>query len=155
MPDVKTFLGAVCVSGALLLSGAAMGAQWETVARTSDESIFVDLESLRLVGSHVEAQGMHSYVQSRNLGQDWYVHRSRLMTYRFDCGAEMLAYTSFEMKSGELGSGETVYAGSTGGDLFPAASHPLDLKLMGKVCSPANLARAERQASEKSRLASR
>lgn len=155
MKHVAKVAGSLCLGASLWFSGAATGAQWETVARAADETVFVDLDSLRKVGAYVEAQGLHSYEQPRNLGPDWFVHRSRLMWYRFDCGSEKLAFTAFEMKSGELGSGDTVFAGTTGADLFPAAAHALDLKLMGKVCSPSSVARAHRQGTEEARLASR
>jgi hypothetical protein len=155
MNTTKTLIAAVLATSALAASGAALSADWETVTRAADETVFLDLDSLRIAGPRIEAKVIHNYVQARNLGDDWYEHRSRVMTYRFDCGAEMLGFTSFEMKSGELGSGETVFGGATGGDLFPASADPQDAKLISKVCNPANLARAERQAGLESRLARR
>lgn len=155
MFHLKVLAGAVAVSCALSLTSTATAAQWESVVRNADEALYVDLDSLRMVDGHVEAQALHTYAKSRTLGQDWYAHRSRVMTYRFDCNGEKLAFTAFDLRSGELGSGETVIAGTTGGHMFPAASDPLDGKLMGKVCSPANLVRAERHGGDAGRLASR
>ncbi len=155
MNTTKTLIAAVLATAALGSSGAALSAEWESVTRAADETVFLDLDSLRIAGPQIEAKVIHNYVQARSLGDDWYQHRSRVMTYRFDCAAEMLGFTGFEMKSGELGSGETVFGGATGGDLFPASADAQDAKLIAKVCNPANVARAERQAGFESRLARR
>lgn len=155
MFPLKTLVGAAAIACSLFETSTATATQWESVVRNADEALYVDLDSLRMVDGHVEAQALHTYSKARTLGQDWYAHRSRVMTYRFDCNGEKLAFTAFEMRSGELGSGETVIAGTTGGYMFPAASDPLDDKLMGKVCSPANLTRAERHGGDAGRLASR
>jgi hypothetical protein len=155
MNTTKTLIAAVLATATLASSGAAFSADWETVTRAADETVFLDLDSLRIAGPRIEAKVIHNYIQARNLGDDWYEHRSRVMTYRFDCGSEMLGFTGFEMKSGELGSGETVFGGTTGGDLFPASADPQDAKLISKVCNPANVARAERQDGLESRFARR
>jgi len=155
MFPLKTLASAAVIASSLFVAATATAAQWDSVVRNADEALYVDLDSLRMVGGHVEAQALHSYSTARTLGQDWYAHRSRVMTYRFDCNGEMLGFTAFEMRSGELGSGETVFAGSTGGSMFPAASDPMDREFMGKVCNPANVTRAERHGGESGRLASR
>lgn len=155
MFPLKTLASTAVVSWSLFVMPIATAAQWESVVRNADEALYVDLDSLRMVDGQVEAQALHTYSKPRTLGQDWYAHKSRVMTYRFDCNGEKLTFTAFEMRSGELGSGETVIAGTSGGHMFPAANDPLDGKLMGKVCSPANLTRAERGGGDAGRLASR
>lgn len=151
----KSLVSATVLSAVTVASGAALGAEWETVARAADETVFVDLDSLRISGAQIEAKVIHNFVQPRNLGTGWYEHRSRVMAYRFDCVAETLAFTAFEMKTGELGSGETVFSGVTSGDMFPASADVVDTKMIAKVCNPANVARSERQGTADSRLARR
>lgn len=152
MNIVKTLIAAT-LAAAALSSGAAFSADWETVTRGTDETVYLDLDSLRLAGGRIEARVIHNFERPRTLGDDWYQHRSRVMTYHFDCAAEMLGFTTYEMTKGELGSGEAVFGGVAGGELFPAGLDPQDARLISRACNPANVARAGRQVGAEPRLA--
>lgn len=154
MTVTKT-LAAVFAAAALASSGSCLAADWETVVRNADETVYLDLDSLRIAGGRIEGQVMHSYERSRDLGENWYQHRSRVMTYQFECASEMLGFTSYEMTKGELGSGEVVFGGVAGGALFPAANDPQDARLIARACNPANVARAGRQNGAEPRFALR
>jgi hypothetical protein len=140
---IATALTAASVT--LAAGGLAHAAEWATVAADADETVFVDLESLAVAGSSIEAQVLHNFTRIRTLGDDWYEHRSRVMRYRVSCESGRLGFVSFEMMSGELGSGSTVFAGTTSGELFDAADDTMDGRLVYRLCTPAIVARAERQ----------
>lgn len=130
---------------ALATGNLAHAAEWETVAAQGDETVFVDMQSLAIAGSMIEARVLHNYRNARSLGDDWYEHRSRIMSYRVACDSGRLGFVALEMKSGELGSGDTVFEGMTSGELFDAEKGAADGRLVYRRCTPAVVARAERQ----------
>jgi hypothetical protein len=139
---IKAVVGAVAM---LATAVAVQAAEWETVARVDNETVYLDLDSLRMVEGVIEGRVMHNYDRARTIGDSWYAHRSREMTYRFDCAAGELGYRSFAMWRGELGTGEQVFAGKASADMYAADPDQGDVAMMSQVCSAAKVARAGRQ----------
>jgi hypothetical protein len=139
---IKAVVGVVA-----MLAGAVsvQAAEWETVARVDNESIYLDLDSLRVVEGYVEGRALHNYQRERTIGDSWYSHRSREMSYRFDCATGELGYRAFAMYRGELGTGEVVFSGKASMDMYAADPDQGDVAMLATACSPAKVARAERQ----------
>jgi hypothetical protein len=139
---IKAVVGVVA-----MLAGAVsvQAAEWETVARVGDEAVYLDLTSLRVVDGTVEGRVLHTYEQARTVGDDAYAHLSREMGYRFDCASGELGYRSFAMLSGAPGSGTVVFSGEASADMYAAGADVGDLAMLATACSPAKVARAERQ----------
>jgi hypothetical protein len=139
---IKVAMGAVAM---LVAAVSVQAAEWETVTRAGDETVYLDLASLRVADGGIEARVLHTYRSERTVGDDAYGHLSREMSYRFDCAAGELGYRAFSMWSGELGSGQVVFSGKASVDMYAAGSDAGEVAMLATACSPAKVARAERQ----------
>jgi len=141
---IKVAMGAVAMLAAAV---SVQAAEWETVTRAGDETVYLDLASLRVADGGIEARVLHTYRSERTVGDDAYGHLSREMRYRFDCASGELGYRSFAMWSGELGSGSVVMSGEATADMYAAGENTAEVAMVAAACAPAKVARAERQSA--------
>ena len=112
----------------------ANAADWSVVTPARDEAVYFDRASVHQSGSVKEAWVLHSYHQTQTLG-DAFAHKSKLILYAFRCDLRQAGYSQWTFKSGELGSGSTVWASHAAAiSFFPADNDPAIAGVMARIC---------------------
>jgi hypothetical protein len=101
----------------LVLSMSVIAApDWPKVATVNMGTVFLDRASVTSAGEFVSVRILRNYDQLVTLGNDpvtnevWYPHRSVNLGYLANCETGKVALKSWQMYSGNFGSGETVWA---------------------------------------------
>lgn len=100
------------ILAALLMAAAsAFAGEWSLVATDRDEIVFVDRASIRQDADLKKVLVLHSYSKVQTIGDDAFPHKSEIMLYAVRCEDHSLGFEEWTMTSGEIGSGETIWAG--------------------------------------------
>lgn len=100
------------ILAALLMAAvSAFAGEWSLVATDSDEIVFVDRASIRQDADLKKVLVLHSYSKVQTIGDDAFPHKSEIMLYAVRCEDHSLGFEKWTMTSGEIGSGETIWAG--------------------------------------------
>jgi hypothetical protein len=119
----------------LLAASSAFAGEWSLVAENKDEIVFVDRTSIQQDGDLKKARVLHSYSKVRTIGGEAFPHKSEILLYAVRCEDRSLGFEQWTMTAGEIGSGETVWAGHvTGPSLYQDPHNPLAVSMIDSVC---------------------
>lgn len=119
----------------LLLSGTAHAADWRSLDSTDTSQVFLDEGSIATVGDQAEAVVLVNYTSARTLGDDWFQHRSQVVRYRVACTTGEAALKAWTFKSGELGSGTTVWKRTQDAPVLATpAPDTVESRLVARLC---------------------
>lgn len=120
----------------LLFTGAAHAADWRSLSADTATQVFVDRNSVTTEGAVSEAVVLVNYSTPHTLGDDWFPHRSQVVRYKLACDTGEAALKSWAFKTGELGSGATVWKNTQEDPLLakPAAD-TVESLLVAKLCT--------------------
>jgi hypothetical protein len=97
--------------------------------------VYVDRESIRHEGGLTRAVVLHNYSTVRTIGDTAFPHKSKVIEYSFRCDESSLGYSSWKMRSGEFGTGRTVWARQAESvTYFLAGNDPIYARLLNEVC---------------------
>ena len=116
--------------------------EWVTVADSGEATVLLDLTSLAKTGELVSIQVLRNYDQLITLGNDpttnemLYPHRSVKLSYLANCESGKVSLESWQMFSGNFGTGETVWTDrELGTPAFMATSSPEESSALQAACS--------------------
>ena len=116
--------------------------EWVTVADSGEATVLLDLTSLAKTGELVSIQVLRNYDQLITLGNDpttdemLYPHRSVKLGYLANCESGKVSLESWQMFSGNFGTGETVWIDKElGTPAFMATSNPEESSALRAACS--------------------
>ena len=116
--------------------------EWVTVADSGETTVLLDLTSLAKTGELVSIQVLRNYDQLITLGNDpttnemLYPHRSVKLGYLANCESGKVSLESWQMFSGNFGTGETVWTDrELGTPAFMATSSPEESSALQAACS--------------------
>ena len=116
--------------------------EWVTVADSGETTVLLDLTSLAKTGELVSIQVLRNYDQLITLGNDpttnemLYPHRSVKLGYLANCESGKVSLESWQMFSGDFGTGETVWTDrELGTPAFMATSSPEESSALQAACS--------------------
>jgi hypothetical protein len=119
----------------LALSAPAFASNWSNVSPAESETVYVDRDSIRHEGGLTTAVVLHNYGSVRTIGDTAFPHKSKVIEYAFRCEDASLGYSAWSMRSGELGTGQTVWARRAKSvTYFGAGNDPTHTKLLSEVC---------------------
>lgn len=120
----------------LVVNGASQAADWRSLSVDNATQVFVDRSSVTSDGVVSEAVVLVNYSTTHTLGDDWFPHRSQVVRYQLACATGEVALKSWAFKTGELGSGATVWNSTLADPLLakPAAETVASL-LVAKLCT--------------------
>jgi hypothetical protein len=120
----------------LLAAGSAFAGEWSLVAGNKDEIVFLDRTSIQQDGGLKRARVLHSYSKVRTIGDEAFPHKSEILLYAVRCEDRSLGFEQWTMTAGEIGSGETVWAGHVAGpSLYQDPHNPLVVSMIDSVCN--------------------
>ncbi len=120
----------------MVATSSAFAANWSLVAGDKDEIVFVDRSTIQQHGDLKKARILHSYSKVRTIGDNAFPHKSEILLYSVRCEDRSLGFEQWVMTAGEIGSGETVWAGHvTGPTLYQDPKNPIFLSMIDSVCS--------------------
>lgn len=120
----------------LVVTGAAHAADWRSLSADAATQVFVDQNSVTTEGPTSEAVVLVNYSTTHTLGDDWFPHRSQLVRYKLACDTGEAALKSWAFKTGELGSGATVWKSArTEPQLARPAADTVESLLVAKLCT--------------------
>lgn len=120
----------------LVVAGAAHAADWRSLSSDAATQVFVDQNSMTSDGAKSEVVVLVNYSTTRTLGDDWFPHRSQVVRYQLACDTGEAALKSWTFKTGELGSGATVWRSA---QTEPLLAHPaadtVESLLVARLCT--------------------
>ena len=127
----------------LAMSMTAFAApEWIKLADSSDSTAYLDVTSFSNRGDFVHLQLLRNYEQLITLGNDpttnavLHPHRSVKLGYLANCESGKVSLSSWQMFSGNFGSGETVWADKEqGAPAFIAPSTDEESVALSAACS--------------------
>ena len=131
------------VASTLAISMSAFAApEWVKLADSTDSTSYLDVASVSSHGDLVNLQLLRNYEQLITLGNDpttnevIYPHRSVKLGYLANCESGTLSLSSWQMFSGNFGSGETVWNDKEqGAPAFMAPSNLEESSALNAACS--------------------
>ncbi len=131
------------VASTLALSVSAFAApEWVKLADSSDSTSYINVASVSSRGEFVNLQLLRNYEQLVTLGNDpttnevFYPHRSVKLGFLANCESGKLSLSSWQMFSGNFGSGETVWTDKEqGAPAFMAPSTAEESSALNAACS--------------------
>lgn len=128
----------VTAAALIAAASAASAADWRMVAGNASGQTFIDRDSFTAeTPSVATVQVLENFSATQTLGDPVYPHMSRYTTLAVDCANAAVAYDNWDLKSGHLGSGKTVWADDMqGGRAFfrPEAGSGYD-RVVQSVCN--------------------
>ncbi|MFO1319233.1 MAG: hypothetical protein U1F52_06440 [Burkholderiales bacterium] len=129
----------------ILLSGAALADEWQTLPADGDGSVYLDRGSIARHGNEIDAKVLVNYSSVQTIGDDAFPHRTRVLRYGLSCATGEVRLAGWTFTSGELGSGAVVWSG-------PSVAHvaetpnagSLESTLLKTLCAPDRLSRLDR-----------
>ena len=122
----------------LAVSFNAVAADWDMVASSAEEQVFVDSQSiLKDADNLLQVRILENFADPMTMGHGLYEHKSRVMVLAVDCKAGALTYEQWSMHADALGTGATVWSDSMqGGPAFfrPDAGSGYD-RVVATVCN--------------------
>ena len=120
----------------LLLATTAFAEEWSLVAHDSDEIVFVDRTSIYEVGDLKKARVLRSFSKVQTIGDEAYPHRSEILLYAVRCEDRSLGFEQWTMTAGEIGTGDTVWAGQLEQpSLYKDANNRTEISMIASVCN--------------------
>lgn len=120
----------------LLLATTAFAEEWSQVAHDSDEIVFVDRTSIYEVGDLKKARVLRSFSKVQTIGDEAYPHRSEILLYAVRCEDRSLGFEQWTMTAGEIGTGDTVWAGQLEQpSLYKDANNRTEISMIASVCN--------------------
>lgn len=107
----------------ILLSGAALADEWQSLPTQTDGQAFLDRASVSRHGGEIDAKVLVNFSRIQTIGDDAFPHRTRVLRYGLSCTTGQVRLASWTFTSGELGSGDVVW---TGPSVAHAARKPID-----------------------------
>lgn len=131
-------LGAILLAAwlGLVLNGSAHASDWRSLSVNDASQVYVDEGSIAVDGKTAEALVLVNYSTARTLGDDWFPHRSEVVRYQVACTTGETALKSWAFKTGELGSGATIWKSAHAAPLLakPAAD-TVESRLVAHLCA--------------------
>jgi hypothetical protein len=123
------------ILSALALSTPALASNWSNVSPGEPETVFVDRDSIRHEGDLTTATVLHNYSSVKTVGDTAFPHKSKIIVYSIRCEDSRLGFAEWSMRSGELGTGQTVWARHAQSvAYFDATNDPVYGKLLSEIC---------------------
>mgnify|MGYP001381265190 FL=1 len=120
----------------LLLATTAFAEEWSLVAHDSDEIVFVDRTSIYEVGDLKKARVLRSFSEVQTIGDEAYPHKSEILLYAVRCEDRSLGFEQWTMTAGEIGTGDTVWAGQLAQpSLYKDANNRTEISMIASVCN--------------------
>jgi len=114
-----------------------VAAQWQSVAKTDTQEVFVKTGSIVAIGAQLEARVKQNYVQAQPAAKAGKSYLSSRTTYRFDCAQRRMAMKDVRAFVGsDLQGGEVQKATSSDKNLIwlDAAPKTVFGELLDYVC---------------------
>lgn len=120
----------------LLLATTAFAEEWSLIANDSNEIVFVDRTSIYEVGDLKKARVLRSFSKVQTIGDEAYPHRSEILLYAVRCEDRSLGFEQWTMTAGEIGTGDTVWAGQLEQpSLYKDANNRTEISMIASVCN--------------------
>lgn len=130
---MKARILALLVAGGISLNAAAQ--DWQPVP-APDRLVLVDGASIQRQGATATMRVLESYAGQQTIGDDAYPHRSRLLTYAFNCAHHHYGVAAWQMFSHPLAGGTLVWTGSAQYPSYlDAKSGEPEALLLARACS--------------------
>ena len=120
----------------LLLATTAFAEEWSLIANDSNEIVFVDRTSIYEVGDLKKARVLRSFSKVQTIGDEAYPHKSEILLYAVRCEDRSLGFEQWTMTAGEIGTGDTVWAGQLEQpSLYKDANNRTEISMIASVCN--------------------
>lgn len=110
----------------ILLSGAALADEWQSLPIQSEGQAYLDRASVARHGGEIDAKVLVNFSRVQTIGDDAFPHRTRVLRYGLSCTTGEVRLSSWTFTSGELGSGNVVWSG-------PSVAHTAGKPIDGSV----------------------